>query len=79
MWSGSGRSLGDLPPILNNGVDHTLIMALSRAYVRLRNEMVSVASRPMGDREADRLCTLGTAESLRRFSGGGVRGGSDGD
>jgi len=35
--------------------------------VRLRNEMVSVASRPMGDHEADRLCTLGTAESLRRI------------
>ena len=53
--SGLGRSLGDLPPILNNGADNTLIMALSRAYVRLRNEMVSVASLPMGDHDADRL------------------------
>ena len=67
VWSGLGRSQGDLPPILNNGVDHTLIMALSRAYVRLCNEMVSVAPRPMGDQDADRLCALGTADSLRRI------------
>jgi len=67
VWSGLGLSLGDLPPILNNGVDHTLIMALSRAYVRLRNEMISVASRPVRNREAIWLCTLGTAESLRRI------------
>jgi len=67
VWSGLGRSLGDLPPIMNNGVDHTLIMALSRAYVRLRNEMVAVTSRPMGDRDADRLYSLGTVESLRRI------------
>ena len=67
VWSGLGRSLGELPPIMNNGVDHTLIMALSRAYVRLRNEMVAVASRPMGDRDADRLYSLGTVDSLRRI------------
>ena len=67
VWSGLGRSLGDLPPILNNRVDHSLIMALSRVFVRLRDEMVSVASRPMGDREAERLCTFGTAESLRHM------------
>jgi len=42
-------------------------MALSRAFMRLCNEMVSVASRPMGHREADGLCTLGKAESLRRI------------
>jgi len=65
VWSGLGRSLGDLPPILNNRVDHSLIMALSRVFVRLRDKMASVASRSMGDREAERLCTFGTAESLR--------------
>lgn len=55
VWSGLGRSVGDLPPILNYGVDHTLLMALSRADVRHRNEMVSVASRAMGYHDADRL------------------------
>jgi len=37
LCSGLGRSLGDPPPILNNGVDHTLIMALNHAFVRLHN------------------------------------------
>jgi len=67
VWSGLGRSLEDLPPILNNGVDHTIIMASSRAFVRLRNEMISIASRSLGDCEVERLCALGTAESLRRM------------
>jgi len=67
VWSGLRRSLRDIPPIVNNGVDHTLIMALSRVFVRLRNKMISIASRPLGDREAERQCALGTAESLRRM------------
>jgi len=67
VWAGLGRSLGDVPPIMNNGVDHSLIMALSRAYVRLRNEVASVVSRPMGDQEAGRLCTLVTVDSLRHI------------
>ena len=45
-------------------MDHTLIVALSRAFVRLRKEVISAASRLIGDREAERLCTLSTAESL---------------
>jgi len=67
VWSGLGRSLGELPPILSNGVDHTLIMALSRTLVRLRNEVATVVSQPMGDREADRLYHMCTAETLRRI------------
>jgi len=47
-WSSLGRSLGELPSILNIGVDHTLIMALSRTLVRLRNEVASIVSRPLG-------------------------------
>jgi len=48
IWSSLGRSLGELPSILNNGVDHTLIMALSRTLVRLRNEIAAIGSRPLG-------------------------------
>jgi len=66
-WAGLGRSLGDLPPIMDNGVDPSLIMALSRAYVRLRHEVASMVSLPMGDQEVGRLCTLVTVDSLRRI------------
>jgi len=38
--SGLRRSLGYLPRILNDSLDHTLIMALRRSYVRLPNEIV---------------------------------------
>jgi len=65
--SGLGRSLGELPLILRNGVDHTLIMALSRTLVRLRNEVAAVVSQPIGDREADRLYHVCTAEAVRRI------------
>jgi len=51
IWSSLGRSLGELPSILNNGVDHTLIMALSRTLVRLRNESAAIVSRPLGERD----------------------------
>ena len=50
VWSSLGRSLGELPSILNNGVDHTLIMALSRTLVRLRNEIATIVSAPLGNR-----------------------------
>ena len=43
-----GAFLGELPSILNNGVDHTLIMALSHTLVRLRNEAAAIVSRPLG-------------------------------
>jgi len=33
VWAGLARSLGELPPILTNGVNHTLMMALSRTFV----------------------------------------------
>jgi len=67
VWDGLARSLGELPPILTNGVDHTLMMALSRTLVRLRNEMAVIVSRPMGDREADVLYSLSTVDSIRRL------------
>jgi len=67
VWAGLARSLGELPPILTNGVDHTLMMALSRTLVRLRNEMATIVSRPIGDREADVLYSLSTADSIRRL------------
>ena len=51
IWSSLGRSLGELPSILNNGVDHTLIMALSRTLVRLRNDVAAIVSRPLGERD----------------------------
>jgi len=40
----------ELPSILNNGVDHAPIMALSRTLVRLRNESAAIVSRPLGER-----------------------------
>jgi len=43
-----GAFLGELPSILNNGVDHTLIMALSHTFVLLRNEAAAIVSRPLG-------------------------------
>jgi len=67
VWSSLGRSLGELPSILNNGVDHTLIMALSRTLVRLRNEVAAIVSRPLGERDVGPLYELGTAETLRRL------------
>jgi len=67
VWDGLARSLGELPPILTNGVDHTLMMALSRTLVRLRNEMAVIVSRPMSDREADVLYSLSTADSVHRL------------
>jgi len=51
IWSSLGRSLRELPSIFINGVDHTLIMALSRTLVRLRNEIATIVSRPLGERE----------------------------
>jgi len=48
IWSSLGRSLEELPSILNNGVGHTLIMALSRTFVRLRNEVAAIGSRLLG-------------------------------
>jgi len=65
--SSLGRSLGKLPSILNNGVDHTLIMALSRTLVRLRNEIAAIGSRPLGERDIVPLYHLGTVETLRRY------------
>jgi len=67
VWSSLGRSLGELPSILNNGVDHTLIMALSRTLVRLRNEIAAIVSRPRGERDVGPLYDLGTAETLCRL------------
>ena len=67
VWSSLGRSLGELPSILNNRVDHTLIMALSRTLVRLRNEIAAIVSRPLGERDFEPLYHLGTAETLRRL------------
>jgi len=66
VWSGLGRSLGKLPSILNDGVAHTLIMALSCTLVRLRNEVAAIVSRPLGERDVERLYHLGTVETLRR-------------
>jgi len=67
IWSSLGRSLGELPSILNNGVDHALIMASSRNLVRLRNEAAAIVSRPLGEREIGALYQLRTAETLRRY------------
>jgi len=67
IWSSLGRSLGELPSILNNGVDHTLIMALSSTLVRLRNEVAAIVSRPLGDRDIGPLYQLCTAETLRSY------------
>jgi len=67
VWSSLGRSLGQLPSILNSGVDHTLILALSRTLVRLRKEVAAIVSRPLGERDVEPLYQLGTAETLRRL------------
>jgi len=67
ICSSLGRSLGELPSILNNGVDHTLIMALSRILVRLRNEVAAIGSRPLRERDVVPLYHLGTVETLRRY------------
>ena len=49
----------EIPSILNNGVDHTLIMALSRTLVRLRNEVAAIESRPLGELNIGPLCQPG--------------------
>jgi len=67
VWDGLARSLRELPLILTNGVDPTLMMTLSRTLVRLRNKMAVIVSRPEGDREADVLYTRSTVESVRRL------------
>ena len=64
VWDGLARSLGELPPILTNGVDHTLMMALRRTIVRLHNEMAVFVSRPLGDQEAEVLYSLSTLDSV---------------
>jgi len=67
IWSSLGCSLRELPSIRNNGVDHTLIMALSGTLVRLRNEVAAIVSRPLGERDVRPLYQPGTAETLRRY------------
>jgi len=67
IWSSLGRSLGELLSILNNEVEHTLLMALSRTLVRLRNEVAAIGSRPLGERDVVSLYHLGTVETLRRY------------
>jgi len=67
IWSSLWRSLGELPSSLNNGVDHTLIMEVSRTLVRLRNEVAAIVSRPLGERDIGPLYQLGTVETLRRY------------
>jgi len=67
IWSSLGRALGGLPSILNSKVNHTLIVALSRTLVRLRNEVAAIGSRPLGERDIGPLHELGTAETLRRY------------
>ena len=64
VLSNWGRSLGKRPSILNIGVHHTLIMALSRSLVRLRNENPAIVSRPLGERDVEPLYHLGTAKTL---------------
>jgi len=63
--SSLGRFLGELSSILNNAVDHTLIMALSRTLVRLRNEVATIVSRPLWERDVVPLYQVGTVETLR--------------
>ena len=67
IWLSFGRSLGELPSILNNGVDHTIIMAFSRTLVRLHNAVAAIVSRPLGERDIGPLYQLGTAETFRRY------------
>ena len=47
IWSGLRCSLEEFPSILNNGVDHTLVMVMRRNLVRLRNEVAAIVSRPL--------------------------------
>jgi len=61
------RSLGELTSILNNGVNQTLIMTLSRTFVRLRNEVAEIVSRPLGELDIGPLYQLCTAETFRRY------------
>jgi len=67
VWSILGRSVGELPSILTNGVEHTLIMALRGTLVRLRNEVAAIVSRRLGERNVGPRYQLGTAETLRHF------------
>jgi len=67
VWSSMGRFPGELRSILNNGVDHALIMALSRTLVRLCNEAAAIVSRPLGERDVGPLCQLVLAETHRRY------------
>ena len=67
IWSSLGRSFGDIPSILNNKVHHSLIMALSRTLVRLRNEIATIVSRPIRKRDVVPLYQLGTVQTLRRY------------
>ena len=67
VWPRLGRSSGELPSILNNGVDNTLNWALTHTMVRLRNEMAPIVLRPMGDRAADRLQHLSIFATIRRL------------
>jgi len=62
---GLGRFPGELPSLLINLVDHTLILALSRTLVRLRNELAAIVSQQMCDRDSDRLHHLSTEETIR--------------
>jgi len=67
VWWSLGHSLGELPSIPKNAVDHTLLMALSRTLVRLRNEVDAIVSRPLGEWDVEPLYQLATAETLRRL------------
>jgi len=42
-------------------------MALSRTLVRLRNEVATIVSRPLGERDVVPLYQLGTVETLHRY------------
>jgi len=42
-------------------------MALSRTLVRLRNEVATIVSRPLGERDVVPLYKVGTVETLRRY------------
>jgi len=59
------RSLEELRSILNTEVDHTLIMALGRTSVRLRNETAALSSRVPGERDVEPLYQCTTETLLR--------------
>jgi len=67
LCSGLGRSLGDPPPHPEQRGGPHPHHGLEPRFRAAPQRVVSVASRPMEDGEAHRLCTLGTAESLRRM------------